>query len=296
MGFSPDIIPEDILHSYIETKLNPKKYLLPYTDKNIFQQIIGKKYLPSTLLCRMNGSCILDSEYNVFEFADDLAIKYQNVSAVILKPSVDTSSGKGVIKFTRNNGRFVNSEGHVLNKELLLNYGDNFILQECLSQSDFMSRLCKTSVNTIRVAIYRSVKDESINVLAAILRIGKDGEVVDNAHAGGRFIGINIQDGTLDNKTLDQYGKILKVWNGIDYSSNIFRIPNWDAVIQLSKHVGKCLRHQRLINLDIALNVDNQPILIEYNIKTMGPWLFMLTNQAPLGKFTDEIIGYCKNN
>ena len=182
----------------------------------------------------------------------------------------------------------------MLDEKLLQKYGNDFVLQAGVEQSDFMNRLCKTSVNTIRVAIYRSVHTERVHVLAAIIRVGKDGSYVDNAHAGGMFVGIDVNTGILGKRLYTQYGDEAKLWNGVDYEKTEMQIPIWDKVIEFAQMVGCRLHHHRLVALDIALAHDNTPVLIEYNLRSYSYWLFMYTGQKPLGEYTDEIVEYCK--
>ncbi len=69
--------------------------------------------------------------------------------------------------------------------------------------------------------------DEQPRVTAVVMRVGAEGAFVDNAHAGGRFVGIDVQTGALYHTSLDQYGTRQNVWNNVDYSKNDFQIPCW---------------------------------------------------------------------
>jgi hypothetical protein len=71
-------------------------------------------------------------------------------------------------------------------------------------------------------------------------------------------------------------------------------IPNWDKVLLFAKNIGDRILHHRLIALDIALDKNGEPVLIEYNLGMFSYWLFMYTNQEVFGEYTDEVIDYCK--
>ena len=291
-GYNPNIVPENIGHSFIEPVLNPKEYRPTYTDKNLFPEIVGKENVPRTIICRINGSNLLDAEYK--KASGDLSEYTGNSTNLILKPSVDASSGGGIIKFEKKGKDFVSIDGKItLSKEFLLSYQKDFCLQEAVSQHSFMNMLCPTSVNTIRLCLYRSVSTEEPVVTASIMRIGKNGAFVDNVHAGGMFIGVDVATGEMGKFVFDQYGNKQASWNGIDFSKNIYTVPYWDDVISFSKYIGTCIHHHRLIALDIALNENGKPILIEYNLRKFGYWVFMFTNQEVFGKYTDEVIDYC---
>ena len=292
-GYTPRIVPEDIGHSIIEDVLCPSAYRGVYSDKNLFSLIIGKENLPRTLLYRINGGGLLDSEYRPAD--KDILTYLDSVDSVILKPSVHTSSGQGIKKFTRKGDGFVSGDkGVALTKEYLMSYNDNFCVQEAVEQHPFMSMLCPSSVNTIRIGIYKSVKNDESIVTASILRVGKSGKYVDNAHSGGYFAGIDKRTGELSKYVMDQYGNKIEEWNGVNYAKNQLVIPNWDKVLSFARTIGDKILHHRLVALDIALDKNGDPVLIEYNVGQFSYWLFMYTNQEVFGEYTDEVIAYCK--
>lgn len=236
---------------------------------------------------------LLDENYNVIR--KPIKDIINNYNKVLLKPTVDSNSGKGILLFNRIGDVFKSvSTKDVLSDSFLNEYGKDFVLQECVEQHNYISQFCKTSVNTIRLGVYRSVKDEQPHVLSAIMRIGKEGSHIDNAHAGGMFIGIDSQTGRLSNYVCDQYGNKADSWNGIVFKENEFFIPNWNNIISFAEDICKKVIHCRLLALDITLTSDGKPLLIEYNVDGFSYWLFMYTGNKPLGKFTNEIIDYCK--
>ena len=109
-----------------------------------------------------------------------------------------------------------------LSIEKLKSYGLNFIMQNAVMQHPYVSQLCSSSINTLRIATYRSVIDEKPHVIGALIRIGKEGEYVDNAHAGGRFVAINKETGELGKYAVDQYGRIYNEWNDINFLNSNF--------------------------------------------------------------------------
>lgn len=294
VGHTPDIVPEDIGHMVIENTLNPRIYRDYYSDKNIFPQFVPAEALPATIVCRMGGSQLLDA--NHAPATGRLNALLEPYSRVILKPSTDTNSGLGVMLFTKSDGvwRYAKDKETVLSEEFLLAYRDDFVLQEALSQHADLARLCSTAINTLRIAVYRSVKDEQPHVIAAVLRIGHQGEFVDNAHAGGRSTGINLETGELQDRVFDQYGRSYSTWNEIDFSKNHFTVPAWQEAKQLACTVSSRLRHMRLTAYDIAIDASGHPKLVEFNVDGFAFWIFYYAHQLPLGTYTDEIIDYCK--
>ena len=294
-GYTPRIVPEDIGHSVIEDVLCPTAYRGVYSDKNLFPLIVGKENLPQTFIYRINGGCLLDSEYHPID--KDVLTYLTSVDSVILKPSINSCSGQGIKKFIRRgDGFFSVDKGVALTKEYLLAYSDDFCLQRAIEQHPFLSQLCPSSVNTIRISLYRSIRNDESIVTASVLRIGKAGSVVDNAHSGGFFTGVNKDTGELEKYVIDQFGNKKEEWNGVNYASDPLIIPNWDKVLSFAKTVGGKILHHRLIALDIALDKNGDPVLIEYNLGLFSYWLFMYTNQEVFGEYTDEVIAYCKQH
>ena len=292
-GDTPRIVPEDIGHSIIEDVLCPSAYRGVYSDKNLFPLIVGKENLPRTFIHRISGGCLLDSDFH--PIGKDVLTYLSSVNSVILKPSINSCSGQGIKKFSRRgDGFFSVDKGVALTKEYLLAYGDDFCLQEAIEQHPFLSQLCPSAVNTIRICLYRSVTNDESIVTSSVLRVGKAGKYVDNAHSGGFFTGVNKETGELDKYVIDQYGNKKEEWNGINYTSTSMFIPNWDKVLLFAKNIGDRILHHRLIALDIALDKNGNPVLIEYNLGMFSYWLFMYTNQEVFGEYTDEVIAYCK--
>lgn len=293
MGADPCIVPEDIGHVFIEDVLNPRRFRAYYSDKNLFDTTFKASVMPATILRRIGGSAILDKDFQIVRGEVKQWLP-NDADRLILKPSIDSCSGMGVTLFVRNGNNFVDSKtGETLDEAYLMGYGNDFILQAALKQSAYISQFCDTSINTLRLAVYRSVTDEQIHVTAAIMRIGKSGSFIDNAHGGGRFVGIDLHTGELGKCVLDQYGNKSPEWNNIDFETQRFYIPNWEGVIKFAQYIGSCNHHCRLLALDIALDENNVPRLIEYNVDGFGFWVFMYSGQRPFGVYSDEIIEHC---
>lgn len=174
---------------------------------------------------------------------------------------------------------------------LCSDYGKDFLIQEVLEQSNFLSSLNPSSVNTIRIAVYRD-KTGGTHHLGSILRIGASGSDVDNAHAGGRFCGIN-DEGVLGKCTLDALGGRQTVFNGFDFEHTHLQIPDFEKAVALALSIAPHLLHHRLIAFDIAISKGGTPKLIEYNVYGFSAWLFQFTKGGVLGKFTEEIMEEC---
>lgn len=295
-GITPDIIPEDIGDYYIQSILSPRRYRPFYRDKNLYYTYLPSEILPKMFCCRINGGPILNDKFEPFDSASLLNC-INNETKILLKPSNDSCSGTGVMIFNKTQtGDWVNHNGDKLSVDYLMQYGDDFILQEVLKQHDQLSLLCKTSVNTLRIATYRSVKNDEIYVTAATLRIGRNGSICDNACAGGVFTGIDVRTGQLGKYVCNKDGVRQPKWNAVDFTQNNYIIPNWENVIEFAKSIAKANKHCRALGLDVCIDHKGDCKLIEYNVDFFGYWIFMYTGQKVFGDKLDEIIDYCVNN
>ena len=283
----------------VEPILDPLRYTPYYSDKNMFDKLFGHRAMPRTIFRKMHGF-YYDKDYQRIDISKDSILNNilntADCPKIVIKPTVDSCSGNSVRLFEKNNNNWseIGSGEELDLTYLTTKYGDDIIVQECLEQADFMSYYNPTSVNTLRLTLYRSVVTDECHIPSAIIRIGKNGSLVDNAHAGGGYVGIK-SDGTLCNKVLNQYGETTTEFNGIDFTKE-HKIPNWDKVIEFAKYIGKNVPHHRLLALDIMVDKDNNPRLIEFNCEAYSMWLFQFTMGAALGEYTDEIIEYCKKN
>lgn len=302
IGHDINIVPDDICHNVIEPILNPKRYISAFEDKCLFDKMLwssfGKNVTPYTFIRNIAGA-YYDVNYNPIASVDEIIKSIPaDIDKLIIKKSIDSSSGRDIVFIQRDmTGTFVDVQNGEVFSGLYLNkyFRGNFVVQKVMAQSSFMSHFCKTSVNTIRIAVYRSVKTNKPSVINAIIRIGKDGSLVDNAHAGGMFVGVD-KKGILGKYCCNQYGEKESLFNGIDFGNSEFQIPNYDKVKQFAENIATALPHQRLLALDVMLDEDNNPVLLEYNIRAFSVWLFQFTNGTGFGEYTDEIIEYCKNN
>lgn len=297
IGQDMDIVPEDLCLNVIEKCLNPSRYVPYYSDKNMFDRLFPSGTCPVTVLRKIAGAYYSD-DYSFVRIEDDAmlfnALGKSRTDVICIKPSVDTGSGAGVSFYRRKDGVWTDmSSGSSLSVELLCRrYKDDFIIQEGLKQSDEMAFFNPTSVNTLRLTLYRSVKTDECVVPSAIMRIGGKGSLLDNAHAGGAFVGIR-EDGRLCDSVLDQYGKTNTMFNEIDFTVG-HRIKDWDKIVSFAKEVGRQIPHMRLLALDIMIDSEGNPRLIEFNCCSYSMWLFQFTTHGAFGAYTEEIIRYCK--
>lgn len=290
IGPDINIMPMEVCVNVIEPILTPDNLSSFYCDKNSFGLLYPKEFMPQTFIHNIAGK-YYDSDYK--SITNDLN-SYILSDEIIIKPSAG-SSGRGISLFQRKNNVFTNKNNETLNIDYLNNvYKSDFVIQERFVQNDYLSQFNPSSLNTIRISTYRDVKTGEFKYLRSFLRIGSKDAIVDNAHAGGKFVGID-DFGRFGKYLCDQYGIKYETHNGIDFSKNEFVIPNYDKVKKFAIEVSEKFIHHSLLALDIILDKDNNPKLLEINIQGFGGWAFQFTSGTCFREYTDDILEYCTN-
>ena len=295
IGNDINILPEDICCNIIEPILNPWQYRAFFQDKNMFDKILPQGFLPKTIL-RMMGGFFYTSDYRFFtSFSDEaLYVLLRDYEQFVVKPTVDSCSGEGVFIFGKKDGGvYKNKAGESLSIEYLMeHYGGNCVIQECINQHEVLLQLNPSSVNTLRICTYRSVKTDEIIITNIALRVGNRGSDVDNIHAGGFVFGVS-DKGELGHYGVNHLGERKYIFNGIDYKHQKICIPMMDKIRSFAQEIARCVPYHRLLALDIVLDNTGKPCLLEYNIGGFSVWLFQLTTGSVFKEYTDEVIDYC---
>jgi len=134
--------------------------------------------------------------------------------------------------------------------------------EELVIQHKDLNKLSPTSVNTMRIVTFN---DHGIpRILWAGLRIGNGINSVDNFHAGGMALPIDIETGKLvgsaRDKDLNEYAShpVTKV------KFNDFQIPFFDEVKKMVLDLSKLSDKILVLGLDVAVT-ENGPLIIEAN-------------------------------
>jgi hypothetical protein len=243
-------------------------------------------YYPKTLFRVIDG-LIYDANYNPIN-----QIKIKDISEVelVIKPSLDSGGGKNVnlipiMDLPTNNETI---DFNLLKSQ----FTHNFIAQEKINQHPFLSNFNASSLNTIRILTYRSIKDGKIHCIQKILRVGVKGEFVDNSRAGGFSIGINDQ-GYLNKFALDKKGNQYDKVNSISLSKKI-KMPLIENMEALAKEIASKNIHSRILGLDLCIDNKENVRCIEVNNFGNEINFFQLNNGPLFGRFSDEVNAYVK--
>lgn len=172
----------------------------------------------------------------------------------MVKP-YDGLGGKGVYKEYRKNIKNVNDFYNYLNE-------NHLFIEEYVKQNKEVNRLCKESVNTIRIMTF-SYNGKSEIVYAA-MRIGNGINNVDNFHQGGMGCKIDLEKGILIGDAIDKDLNHYDVHPKSKVKFDGFVLPNWEKAKKLVLDASLVNNNIHMVGWDVALT-DEGATLIEGN-------------------------------
>lgn len=183
----------------------------------------------------------------------------------IVKP-VDDSCGRGI--FIHRASESGLSAGELAGQ---LREG-SYILEELICQSRELAVLHPSSVNTVRSATF--LTDHGPEILFTFLRIGQEGNVVDNGGAGGIVASIDTESGVIDSPGRTEDGRSFLFHPQTGCRIIGLQIPRWDEMKALSRELAERMPEQKYISWDFALT-DRGWVIVEANCagQFVGPQL-----------------------
>ena len=209
-----------------------------------------------------------------------------NIGMIFAKPTVDCGGGSGCFIADFHNG--MDSVSGKSAEEIICQLGNDFVIQERVKCHETISKIYSGSVNTFRIMTYRW-KDKVFSV-PAIMRIGRGGHYLDNAHQGGMFIAID-GDGAFHSCAYTEFKEVYTEHpdSGVIFSG--YRIPLFPSVVEAAIKMHSVIPQIGVVNWDFTLNEKGEPVLIEANMNAGGIWVFEMAHGCgAFGERTAEIL------
>lgn len=272
-GFSPYYL---IPYHYIllRSKVNPSIQLAALENKAMSDIYFPNMSFPKAYVRCLN-STFYDQTMHHISFEEAVGI-VESKSEFVIKPSIGSEQGRGVVKVTDNK---------IDAKNLLNNAGSNFIVQEVLTQTDEIQRLNPTSLNCFRItSIYMNGNYKSV----AALKIGKKGASRDNWNCS---YWVNVKEcGDLSEIGYDYDLNIVdRTDNGICFSD--VRLPFFHKVAEfVEKNHKHFFPNCAVVGWDVTLDKNNDVRVIEVNLVSPGTKIEQLVNGDFFRQFHSDII------
>lgn len=178
----------------------------------------------------------------------------KNNDSFMVKP-YDGLGGKGVYKEYSKNIKSIDEFYDYLKE-------NHLFIEEYVKQNKEINKLCKESVNTIRIMTF-SYNGKSEIVYAA-MRIGNGINNVDNFHQGGMGCKIDLDKGILIGDAIDKDLNHYDVHPVSKVKFDGFVIPNWEEAKRLVLSASLVNNNIHMVGWDVAIT-DDGATLIEGN-------------------------------
>lgn len=267
-------IPNSYYYSKVDYFYNNWPILKKLDNKCLYEVLFPNVKHPESLAKRINNNWYVNNKLCSLEQVKEVL---NNVDEFVVKVATESSAGNGVRFFKEPNKEF----------EDFINIEKDLIIQKTLKQSPTMSKLNKSSINTIRVLTFCT--KEGYKCLSTVVRFGLAGQRKDNAgNGGGLVVGVE------DNGQLKKYLYNIKKYeryevnpNGGDHTEII--IPHYDDIKKKAIELHSKFNHSRLISWDFALDESDEIVLIEANLYYGGIEIHQYCN-GPVFKTEEELL------
>lgn len=185
---------------------------------------------------------------------EDFKKYLKNQKIAIAKP-IDLSCGKNVEKI------IYNDKLNIDKLYIKLKQNKQYLIEDYVRQHKELNRLYPESVNTLRIVTI--LKDDICNIAFRSIRIGNNGNIVDNFNNGGLFTTVE-EDGIIRKPAVDKLGN---VYNNHPYTNTEivgYKIPFFKEAIEFAKKLAKVTPKVRYTGWDICIT-EKGPIVIEGN-------------------------------
>lgn len=286
-NFDKRYFPEYIFSSRIERVWNPKMYADALADKNLlFIYTEGMEGVrgPAVYLSRVSG---LYRNGKLELLHPEKALEsIWNLGEAVIKPTVDSGSGKNV-RFIKIENGIDTFTGDSLD-DVLKDYAGDFNIQECVRNHPLLAQLYPGSVNTFRIVTY--VWENKIHHLPVSLRIGQGGNRVDNAHAGGMFVACS-DEGVLGAYACTEFMDKLFVHPDTHVVFDGYMVPQVPRILETAYKMHARVPQLKMLSWDLTLDEQGEIVLIEVN--TMGQTIWfpqMIGGRGAFGENTEGIL------
>lgn len=279
-------IPEDIFYASIEPKLNRCDLVAAYEDKNNYDALFSG-CTPHCRLRNINGA-FYDHDYSRLSAEEVAARVYELKGDVVIKPSLESGSGRLVRIYSFDRGAVKRDGEQVGWEEVERTYVQDYVIQDVIQQHATLAKYNSTSVNTLRVATLRIGSD--CELISGIFRVGRAHSRIDNVSGGGYACGIQPSDGKIGDYGTGLQFRVHRVHEDTGRVFGGDYVPGWNAAVRLVLELHRQLRYFDLVSWDVAINEQAIPILIELNLRFQDISFHQVSNGPFFGKHTRAVL------
>jgi len=278
--FYTNYLPDDLYYTKIDMYYNDWENARILDNKCLYSKLFPNVNQPEIFAYRMGGFWY-DSSMTMLS-KEKIIEKTKEEQELFIKIATQSQGGKGVF--------YIKSDKKSLGEQLVeiaeANTED-LVIQKVIKQHPELAKLNKSSVNTVR--IISLLTEQGVKIYSAILRMGVDGSKVDNASSGGITCGIK-ENGQLRDTAYFVSGKKYSEHPTSKAKFSDITVPEFQKMCNLVKNIHPLIPHSKLASWDLAIDENENIILIEVNMK-YGELDFHQLNNGPLfGDDTKKIL------
>jgi hypothetical protein len=279
-------IPETVFYTKLEPWFNRMELCLAYEDKNIYHKLFPDIKMPEIILRNINGM-YFNGFYEKLEKSELLKLLKSYSGTYIIKPSLDSGGGKNVLIIRLSDRGIFIKDKPISFDELEHIFVKDFLIQCKLDQYEPFQRIYPHSLNTIRVLSLRF--DGKVHILSSVLRMGNNGNAVDNQAAGGISCGIT-NNGVLKKFAIDKNFYKCDIHPFTKASFSDMEIPMYNNIIETVMKLHNELHYFNLVSWDLALDKMGEVILIELNLSGQEINFHQLNNGPLFNDMTSDVL------
>ena len=241
---------------------NDRRYIQYFEDKAIFNKkfsrfmkrdwiMVGEGILYGNIA----GTALTEDDLVKGAGLDEFKEFLKDKEYIIVKP-LSESCGHGIEKI-----KVSERDPEELYDYLLKN--NKPLCEEVVIQDETMSLLNSSSVNTIRVTTI--LKDGDARIVSGGIRMGRNGNIVDNFNSGGLGVIYDRKTGTVISDGFDRARNVYETVPETGIKLKGFQIPRWDEIVSMIKEAALVVPQVGYVGWDVCLSRDHGPLLIEGN-------------------------------
>ncbi len=280
--FDSRYCPNDMFEPYIARALNNPVHVLGFEHKALSDLVFSGIRMPA-VVCKCINGVIYDKDMHIIN-QDRMFELIKGYDAVCVKKTCFSACGRGVHRLDCGNLTIESL------REFLVEFGENYLIQEILRQSPKLSKLSRNSLNTFRVSTL--YVNGVCSLCTIISRIGCGDSFVDNGFAGNIFVGVD-ENGVYSPVGYDvKYNEYRQSDTGVMFAG--FKIDEIKDLVGYAKNCHmKYLPQCGFCGWDFALDENDEWVLVEVNLYAPSIDIEQIGPHQPLfGNRTGEVIEY----
>ena len=243
-------------------KYNDKRYIQYFEDKAIFNKKFNDFVKRDWIMAgegitygNIEGTALTEDDRVKGAGVDEFRRFLSDKEYIMVKP-LDESCGHGIEKI-----KVSDWDPEELYAYVLAN--GKPLCEEVVVQDETMSLLNSSSVNTIRVTTI--LKDGNARIVSGGIRMGRNGNHVDNFNSGGLGVIYDRCTGTVISDGFDRERNVYETVPESGIKLKGFQIPRWDEIVAMIKEAALVVPQVGYVGWDVCISRDHGPLLIEGN-------------------------------